>query len=79
MIVFHPAPDRTYRLFSDVTNKEGQDFSLASTPLPLAGALTDNNAFIEKSTRLYPLYVKQRHPIKSRARIEHDLYGSIFF
>src|SRR5215203_2270558 len=56
---FHPAPERTYRLISEVTNKEGQDFNLASTPLPLADALKDKNAFIEKSVRLYPVYVKK--------------------
>ena len=52
---FHPAPERTYRIFSDVTNKEGQDFRLASTPLPLASTLQDNYGFIENINRIYPI------------------------
>jgi putative ABC transport system permease protein len=53
---FHPAPARTYRVISDVTNREGYNFRLASTPVPLAAALKDNYAFVENTVRLYPAW-----------------------
>ena len=53
---FHPAPERTYRIISDVTNQQGQDFRLASTPLPLADALKNNYGFIENTARIYPAW-----------------------
>ncbi len=53
---FHPAPARTYRIISEVANREGYDFRLASTPMPLAAALKDNYAFVENTTRLYPAW-----------------------
>ncbi len=53
---FHPAPSRTYRIISDVTNNDGQDFRLASTPLPLADELKNNYAFVENTTRIYPAW-----------------------
>ena len=51
---FHPAPERLYRIISDVTNKQGQDRRLASTPLPLAMALKEQNGFIENTVTIYP-------------------------
>ncbi|MBC7874406.1 MAG: ABC transporter permease, partial [Ferruginibacter sp.] len=53
---FHPQPGRTYRIISDVTNKEGQDFRLASTPLPLAAELQQKYGFIENTVRIYPAW-----------------------
>lgn len=53
---FHPAPERTYRIISDVTNQQGQDFRLASTPLPLADVLKNNYGFIENTARIYPAW-----------------------
>ncbi|MEO7767627.1 MAG: ABC transporter permease, partial [Ferruginibacter sp.] len=51
---FHPRSESTYRIISDVTNKEGQDFRAASTPLPLAAAVKDNYAFVENTVHIYP-------------------------
>lgn len=51
---FHPQPDRMYRIITDVTNKEGNDFTLASTPLPLADKLTTGFNLVESYVRLYP-------------------------
>ncbi|MEO6723262.1 MAG: ABC transporter permease [Ferruginibacter sp.] len=76
---FHPAPERTYRLISEVTNKEGQDFNLASTPLPLADALKDKYAFIEKSARLYPVYVKKASSEKKALGLNMTFTEPAFF
>lgn len=51
---FHPAPGRTFRIISDVINSDGGGFRLASTPLPLAGTLKDNYAFVENTAQVYP-------------------------
>src|SRR5689334_18641944 len=53
---FNPAPDRTFRIISDITNGAGQDFRIASTPMPLAGALKDNYGFVEDITHIYPAW-----------------------
>ncbi|MEP7106785.1 MAG: ABC transporter permease [Ferruginibacter sp.] len=53
---FHPAPGRTYRIISEVTNQEGRDFRLASTPLPLAATLKDNYGIVENTARIYPAW-----------------------
>ena len=51
---FHPHPERTYRIITQVTNKQGSVYRLATTPLPLAGSLSKDYNFIERSVRLYP-------------------------
>ncbi|MBO9566085.1 MAG: ABC transporter permease [Niastella sp.] len=51
---FHPQPDRMYRIITDVTNKEGNDFTLASTPLPLVDKLTTDFDVVESYVRIYP-------------------------
>ncbi len=51
---FHPYPDRTFRITSQVVFKEGGVDHYASSPLPLAKALTENYSFIENSVRVYP-------------------------
>ena len=50
---FHPYPNRTYRIISEITNKQGSGFRFASSPLPLATALSSNYGLIEKSARIY--------------------------
>ncbi len=45
---FHPYPDRTYRILSDVTNPDGRTFSLASTPVPLADKLKQEQSSVEE-------------------------------
>ena len=76
---FHPAPERTFRLISEVTNKEGKDFSLASTPLPLAVALIEKSAFIESTTRLYPRYIKKAASEKKTLGVNMVFVDSSFF
>ena len=50
---FHPDADHTYRIITEVSNKEGNTFRLASSPLPLAPDLRANYPFIENTVRLY--------------------------
>jgi putative ABC transport system permease protein len=49
---FHPYPDRTYRVLTDATGKDGEVYSLASTPLPLGEKLDNEQSVIEKSVRV---------------------------
>jgi putative ABC transport system permease protein len=49
---FHPYPDRTYRIITDVTGKDGKVNSLASSPMPLAEKLVNDQSVIEKSARV---------------------------
>lgn len=51
---FHPQPGRMYRIITNITSREGNDFTFASTPLPLADKLTTDFGFIESFTRIYP-------------------------
>src|SRR5689334_16017101 len=50
---FHPHPDRTYRIITELSNKQGNSFRFASAPLPLAASLKDNYGFIENTARIY--------------------------
>jgi putative ABC transport system permease protein len=53
--LFHPYPDRTYRILSDVTeNKNNKQFELASTPLPLKNDLEQQHDIVETTVQLYP-------------------------
>jgi putative ABC transport system permease protein len=49
---FHPYPDRTYRILTDVTNKEGKTFSLASTPFPLGLKLFQEQSGVEQMAQV---------------------------
>lgn len=51
---FHPYPQRTYRVLSDYTQKNGQHWKLASTPIPLHNALLADTAAIEQTVNIYP-------------------------
>lgn len=50
---FHPHPERTYRIISDIFNKDGNEFHFATTPLPLLGSLAGQFDVIESATQLY--------------------------
>lgn len=49
---FHPYPDRTYRILTDVINKEGKTFSLATTPLPLGPKLLQEQSGIQQMAQV---------------------------
>jgi putative ABC transport system permease protein len=52
---FHPAPERTFRIISSYHQKNGDQWKMASTPLPLKEALTNQN-LIEACTSVYPAF-----------------------
>src|SRR5688500_12333374 len=52
---FHPEPDRTYRIISELKNKKGDHWKIASTPLPLEQSLLQDNNIAEKIVRIYPV------------------------
>ncbi|MCF0073292.1 ABC transporter permease [Dyadobacter sp. CY261] len=49
---FHPFPDRTYRILTDATGKDGKVYRLASTPFPLGQQLQDGQSIVEKVVRV---------------------------
>lgn len=51
---FHPHPERTYRILTEMRNPEGNGWKLASSPLPLRETLLNNNSLAEEVVRLYP-------------------------
>jgi putative ABC transport system permease protein len=51
--IFHPYPDRMYRILTDVTKQSGDKVSYASSPLPLGEKLQREYDFIEKVARIY--------------------------
>lgn len=50
---FHPHANRTFRIITELTNKQGSTYRFATSPLPLAPTLATDYNFIEKSARLY--------------------------
>ncbi len=53
---FHPHPDRTFRIISEISNKQGDQWKLASTPLPLQQRLLQQSSGVEKIVRIYPAF-----------------------
>jgi putative ABC transport system permease protein len=51
---FHPEPERTYRIISEINNLEGKEWTLASTPLPLRAILEGDSNLFESTVSLYP-------------------------
>lgn len=46
---FNPAPEKTFRIISGITQKNtGDKADLATTPLPLAGLLSQDTAIIRR-------------------------------
>lgn len=52
---FHPKSDHTYRVITEVTNRQGSKYRLATTPLPLAANLSKDYRFIDNAVRIYPI------------------------
>jgi putative ABC transport system permease protein len=50
---FHPHPERTYRILTDAHKADGNNWRLASAPLPLGEVLARDYGFVEKTTRIY--------------------------
>lgn len=49
---FHPYPGRTYRIITDLTNKDGRQFATATAPMPLAAKLQAGQSGVESVTRV---------------------------
>jgi putative ABC transport system permease protein len=50
---FHPHSERTYRIITQATNKQGNTVEFASSPLPLATTLSANYNLADGIARLY--------------------------
>jgi putative ABC transport system permease protein len=53
---FHPHPDRTFRILTDYTQKKGNHYRLATTPLPLSGALLADKGVVEAAVSIHPAF-----------------------
>ncbi|MBD2751602.1 ABC transporter permease [Spirosoma validum] len=53
---FHPNPDRTYRILTDVTTQTNDEQGYATSPMPLADALKKQYPFVEEATRVVRNY-----------------------
>ncbi|MDP4284194.1 MAG: ABC transporter permease [Bacteroidota bacterium] len=53
---FHPYPGRTYRIISEYAKKNGNQWKMASTPLPLNEALAKDGNVVESSVNIYPAF-----------------------
>ena len=51
---FHPYPERTYRITSEYSKKNGDKWQMASTPLLLAKNLSDDRDNIKAVVNVYP-------------------------
>jgi putative ABC transport system permease protein len=49
---FHAQAERIYRITTTVTNKEGNIFKFATTPLPLANSLVSDFNVVDQPVRL---------------------------
>jgi len=49
---FHPHPDRTYRITTDVTDANGKKIKYAATPFALAANLKTDYPFVEQTTNV---------------------------
>src|SRR5688572_4025343 len=52
--LFHPHPERTYRILTDVSNNNADHWTFASSPLPLKAMLDQQHAVIAETVQLYP-------------------------
>lgn len=53
---FHPHPDRTYRLLTELRNPQGESFRMASSPLPLEQAVAAESNIVADVARIYPAF-----------------------
>src|SRR5687768_7865594 len=51
---FHPHPDHTFRPLTELRHPQGQEFLMASTPLPLKGAVLNHSTLVADAVNLYP-------------------------
>jgi putative ABC transport system permease protein len=75
---FHPQPNRTYRIITNITSKEGNAHTFASTPLPLADKLTADFNLVDSYTRIYPYNANATNGVKE-LRMSQAFADSNFF
>ena len=69
---FHPAPEKIYRIVSNITNKDNNTWKLASTPLPLAAAFQGETTTVSiTSTVIYPAI----HEVAKDGSLEFQVNG----
>lgn len=75
---FHPYPERTYRIITQVTGKEDQVQRSAVAPLPLAGELLQTS-FVEKATRVYPTISSEASDGQKKLNVTGAFADASFF
>jgi len=53
---FHPSPENTYRILSNYHKKNGEQWKMATTPLPLKDELNKDANVIDECVRIYPAF-----------------------
>jgi putative ABC transport system permease protein len=53
---FHPSPEKTYRILSSYHKKNGEQWKMATTPLPLKDELNKDANVIDECVRIYPAF-----------------------
>ncbi|GGA98147.1 ABC transporter permease [Puia dinghuensis] len=76
---FHPFPARTYRILSNYDKKNGEHWTLASTPLPLLDAVKADTADIEAAVSVYPQLKATVHAGASQLEINGAFTEPSFF
>ncbi len=75
---FHPRANRMARIISQVTGREGNSLTWASTPLPLGDKLTSNYDLVETITRIYPCNGNGSNGVKD-LRLRQAFVDNSFF
>lgn len=76
---FHPHSERTYRIITQATNKQGNTVEFASSPLPLSTALSANYNLTDGIARLYAPGTKKVTAAKKTLRIKTAFTEPAFF
>lgn len=73
---FHPHANRTYRILSEVSNKKGDKFTMASSPLPLKEYLGKS---VEDGVQLYPAVNEKASSEEKQLVVRGAFTGPSFF
>ena len=76
---FHPKSDHTYRIITEITNRQSSMYRLATTPLPLAPNLSRDYNFIDRAVRIYPIGVKPATSETKELTVRAAFMDSDFF
>jgi putative ABC transport system permease protein len=77
--LFHPYPERTYRIITDIYNKNGDDWTFASSSLPLKQALQEHESVIQETVQLYPAGNNRASYQKKEIQIKGSFTEDAFF